>query len=494
MNGATWKILVGDCREVLKTLPEKSVHTCVTSPPYLGLRSYGTATWEGGDGECDHTPPPRQPRSERPDVHGFGTRSVLAAQDEGFLARGGSCGRCGAIRVDKEIGREPSPDEYTDAMVHVFREVRRVLRDDGVAWLNLGDSFCSTDKWGGGKSGNSGKHTVDGGDVPSWAVRARKPTMPGIKPKDLVGVPWMIAFALRADGWYLRDAIVGRKTAPMPESIKDRCTQSYEMIFLLTKKPRYYFDAESIREPAVLTAGSGNGYVRDERLKMQNADGTPRGSEKGWNDVGGGRNRRNVWDWAPEPSKIKHYALMPSKIVDPCVLAGCPEKVCAECGKPWMSADGPRALDRSRRQARRALEIAEAAGLTDAHLEAIRAVGITDVGKSQVTQSGFGNNDPVVQGLADEAKEVLGGYYREFTFARPSRGPLVASCSCDAGTMPGTVLDPFAGAATTGLVSLRRGRSFIGIELSPVFAEMGRERLRGDAPMFNVPGEITDDA
>lgn len=181
----------GDCREVLQTLPAESVNCCVTSPPYFGLRDYGVAG---------------------------------------------------------QIGLELTPDAFIAEMVSVFAEVRRVLRDDGTLWLNLGDSYCSTDKWGGG--GNVGKNTVaEDGSVPSWAVRSKKPSMPGIKPKDLIGVPWMAAFALRADGWFLRDAIVWAKPNGMPGSQTDRCTSSYEMVFQFSKSKVYWSDFDAIKTP-----------------------------------------------------------------------------------------------------------------------------------------------------------------------------------------------------------------------------------------------------
>lgn len=189
------QILVGDCREVLRSLPDESVHCVVTSPPYWGLRDYG---------------------------------------------------------VDGQVGLEPDFNSYVANMVDVFREVRRVLRSDGTLWLNLGDSYCSTDKWGGGGNGNSGKHTLAAdGTVPSWAVRARKQTQTGLKPKDLCGIPWRVAFALQADGWWLRQDIIWSKRNPMPESVTDRCTKAHEYIFLMTKSPRYFFDAKAIKEPSV---------------------------------------------------------------------------------------------------------------------------------------------------------------------------------------------------------------------------------------------------
>jgi DNA modification methylase len=294
------QILTGDCREVLKTLPDGSVNCCVTSPPYWGLRDYG----HGG-----------------------------------------------------QIGLEQTPEAYVAELVAVFGEVRRVLRDDGTLWLNLGDSYCSTDKWGGGKSGNSGKHTVaDDGDVPSWACRAKRDPIPGIKPKDLVGIPWRVAFALQADGWYLRQDIIWAKPNPMPESVTDRCTKSHEYIFLLSKRARYYYDAESIAEPVAESSverlsqptlatqtgsarvpGKTNGNMKAVGRGGKNAfrgQGSNRCTETGpasrdgrdMKDVGASatRNKRDVWTVATKPYKNAHFATFPPTLILPCILAGCP--------------------------------------------------------------------------------------------------------------------------------------------------------------------------
>ncbi|HEY1502569.1 MAG TPA: site-specific DNA-methyltransferase [Acidobacteriaceae bacterium] len=197
-----WEILEGDALSRLRDLPSNSVHCAVTSPPYWGLRDYGIepVLWPSGWRGC--------------------------------------------------FGLEPTPELYLEHAVFIFREVRRALRADGTCWVNMGDSYCNTDKWGGGKNGNTGKHSIaEDGSVPSWTVRSKKDPIPGIKPKDLVGMPWMLAFALRADGWYLRQDIIWAKPNPMPESVRDRCTKAHEYLFLLTKSQRYHYDADAIREP-----------------------------------------------------------------------------------------------------------------------------------------------------------------------------------------------------------------------------------------------------
>ena len=244
---------IGDNRVVLDTLPDASVHCVVTSPPYWGLRDYGTATWDGGSEDCDHLRPVQR-RNERPKgaFHG-GT-------DDGDYAREpqykDTCRSCGAVRVDSQLGLEATPEEYVASMVDVFRKVRRVLRDDGTVWLNLGDTFMSS-------GGERAYGSSDNGTGRGPGTRRHDVPRSGLKPKDLVGIPWRVAFALQADGWYLRSDIIWAKPNPMPESVTDRPTKSHEYLFLLTKSARYYFDQEAVREPfsGVPYEGRDNGAI-----------------------------------------------------------------------------------------------------------------------------------------------------------------------------------------------------------------------------------------
>jgi DNA modification methylase len=311
----------GDCREVLRSLPAGSVQTCVTSPPYFGLRDYGS---------------------------------------------------------ENQIGLEPTPDEFVQALVSVFREVRRVLRDDGTVWLNLGDSYAS-----GGSGGASPASTLTGGGgryrngSKAEAQHLNgfiRSTPAGLKPKDLIGIPWMVAFALRADGWYLRLDIIWSKPNPMPESVTDRPTKAHEYVFLLSKGPRYFYDADAIREQGQDWSRGGPGVGIENTAERY---GNGNGGNGGLADLAGrykngeqvaGRNRRSVWTVATQPYAGAHFATFPPKLIEPCILAG--------------SAPG-------------------------------------DV-----------------------------------------------------------VLDPFAGAGTTGVVASWHGREFIGIELNPEYAAMARERIR----------------
>ena len=314
-----FELLQGDCKQVLATLPAGSVQCCITSPPYWGLRDYQT---------------------------------------------------------DGQLGLEPTPEEYVANIVAVFREVRRVLRDDGTLWLNLGDSYTSgnrADRDPALVSSSSGLTNRSNG-----LDRARTPV--GLKPKDLVGIPWRVAFALQADGWYLRQDIIWHKPNPMPESVTDRCTKAHEYIFLLTKQLKYYYDNEAVKE-----AGNYEPATRDKSAEGYTADyafGDRFSSGARQYGVAGKRNKRSVWTVTTKPYKGAHFATFPPDLIEPCVLAG---------------------------------------------------------------------------------------------------------------SKPGdTLLDPFNGAGTTGVVAMRHGRRYIGIELNADYLEMSCKRIQGERnsitmPMFTEP-------
>jgi DNA modification methylase len=310
------RIIIGDALEQLRLLPDESVHCCVTSPPYYGLRDYGTAQWDGGDPACDHRSPTMRPgRNEDRALLG-GSAATNAAQL--LLAAQTGCGKCGATRIDRQIGLEPSPDEYVAALGAVFREVRRVLRSDGTLWLNIGDSYSS-----GGRSCPQVAHGgLSGPAGPAEGSRRVPADLPGIKPKDLIGIPWLLAFALRADGWWLRQDIIWSKPNPMPESVTDRCTRAHEYLFLLSKSERYWFDAAAIAEDASGRAsgkhtpdktGAGAGFeIRSGFAKIGDVE---------WHS----RNKRSVWTVASEPFPEAHFATFPPALIEPCILAGCPK-------------------------------------------------------------------------------------------------------------------------------------------------------------------------
>ena len=303
------KILQGNCLDKLKELPDQSVNTCITSPPYWGLRDYGTAEWEGGDPNCDHVANPKATKKMGNKEFNKNRPSRENTKTKGYYEK--QCPKCGAVRKDKQLGMEDTPEEFVNNLVEVFREVKRVLRDDGTVWLNLGDSYCGT--------GNKGNHTdpkhKEGRNGQKIALNNK---IEGLKSKDLIGIPWRVAFALQKDGWYLRQDIIWHKPNPMPESVKDRCTKAHEYIFLLSKSPKYYFDNEAIKEDAKFPDGPNT-------LKSIKAvDGV---YSKNLQKIGANpkRNKRSVWTVTTKPFKGAHFATFPMDLIEPCVLAGCPE-------------------------------------------------------------------------------------------------------------------------------------------------------------------------
>lgn len=254
----SYEVLVGDCIESMRGLPDQSVHTCVTSPPYFGLRDY---------------------------------------------------------EMDGQIGLEATPDAFVSRLVEVFREVRRVLRDDGTLWLNLGDSYAANRGYQVPSTKGGAKHG------PGQAAGGKGSVVPdGLKPKDLIGIPWRVAFALQADGWCLRQDIIWAKPNPMPESVKDRCTKAHEYIFLLTKGPRYFFDAAAMREPGVYPAGTKGAKGSASRQGVKNVNARP----PEYKVYDGYRNRRSVWSVTTKPFKGAHFATFPPDLIEPCILAGAP--------------------------------------------------------------------------------------------------------------------------------------------------------------------------
>ena len=307
----------GDCRETMRKWKEQGIkaQTCVTSPPYYGLRDYGTAKWEGGDAHCEHSI--SMPTKGNDPKRGT---SVLRPET---AHRGGSsthCHKCGATRIDAQLGLEETPDEYIKAMVEVFRCVWDVLQDDGTLWLNIGDSYCNSN----GFARASPEYQREGrNNMPANDRKLDKLHETGLKTKDLIGIPWMLAFALRADGWYLRQDIIWHKPNPMPESVQDRCTKAHEYIFLLSKSSKYYYDHESIKENAVGARGGAPIKARNTEFRQGDVKSVNDGLANGW-QPSEDRNKRSVWTVNPKPYAGAHFAVFPQELIEPCIMAGAP--------------------------------------------------------------------------------------------------------------------------------------------------------------------------
>jgi site-specific DNA-methyltransferase (cytosine-N4-specific) len=307
----------GDALEILRQLPDATVNCCITSPPYWGLRDYGTATWDGGDTECDHLQPRKGGDGPASPINGGGSDRDTSVGLQQFH---GTCRKCGARRVDSQIGLEPTPEAYVDRLVDVFREVNRVLRDDGTLWLNLGDSFAGGgNNRGGNPSEKSPKQKSNRGGYGQIA-------MPVPKPKDICGIPWRTAFALQESGWWLRSDIIWAKPNPMPESVTDRPTKAHEYMFLLAKSERYWYDAAAIREPFAddrMGNPNGGGQYARELYPVRGQYGLRTGQWTRGEELGG-RNKRDVWTVNSDPFPEAHFATFPPALILPCVLAGCP--------------------------------------------------------------------------------------------------------------------------------------------------------------------------
>jgi DNA modification methylase len=310
-----FKLHNGDALDVLRTLPTESVHMACTSPPFYNLRDYGTGVWQGGDPACDHGAGKLRRPDERRSSTLLGGVAIISAQEAAAMVRW-SC-ECGAARVDRQLGLEATPDEYVARLVEVFAEVRRVLRHDGTLWVEIGDTHASNPAVGG-----RGTSTLDG------PPNEHTPELPwrqpaGYKPKDLMGVPWLLAFALRADGWYLRSEIVWWKPNVMPESVRDRPTVAHSRVFLLSKSPRYYFDQEAVREDFSADPEDGGGWSARYRAEQRKVlDG---GDDYGRTFNPAGRNLRSVWAVTSAGYPSAHFATWPERLVEPMLLAGSPE-------------------------------------------------------------------------------------------------------------------------------------------------------------------------
>lgn len=506
----TVKIIVGNCLDEMKKLEGDSVHCAVSSPPYWGLRDYGIdpSVW-GGDPKCEHV---------------FVERSF--------------CAHCSAWRGT--FGLEPTPELFIEHLVEIFEEVRRILRPDGTLWLNLGDSYA-----GSGRGGNvQGTSTLEGGQESQSASqvdrvrrgrgstldagfhqsavsagdagRAWTPPPAGLKQKDLVGIPWMAAFALRAAGWWLRQDIVWHKPNPMPESTTDRCTKAHEYLFLLTKSERYVYDAVAISEEASPNSnarkpGPNSLELVDRTPRSRKPAVTPKSApansgikaNESYHEASGDlvatRNKRSVWTVATAPFAEAHFATFPPALIEPCIEAGTSERgCCVHCAAPWE-----RITSKSRSNE-------SGSGKSGKNPEGKGGSNAQHAGTPDVVRNG-----PVIttttlgwwpickcDGLPDippyPEKPRRPEFEHEEAFrtalaiwsenARTIDGARKAMCDAEGGrkTEPATVLDPFGGAGTTGLVADRLQRSAVLIEMNPEYAAMARKRIDGDAPLFSA--------
>jgi DNA modification methylase len=449
-------ILQGDCRTVLAGLPAESVQCVVTSPPYFGLRAYGTnpQVW-GGDPECDHQwETERYYReggnsgSSKDAFHEAGPENAARLKETRWRETT-TCGKCGAWRG--ELGAEPTPALFVDHIVEVFREVRRVLRPDGVVWLNLGDTYARNPAKGQHKPGDSGKQAYlydhGGGRASATADLGRS----GLKEKDLMGIPWRVAFALQDDGWWLRRDVIWDKPNALPESVTDRPSGSHEYVFLLTRSANYYYDADAIREPHsdVSLARVRRGH-HDPGHKYEDGP----GDQTIANDLShachpNGRNKRSVWRVNTANYKGSHYATFPPDLIAPMILAGTSERgCCPNCRAPWERITQKGEPDREWQR--------RCGGNADGEYHG--------QGTKDYERAGVQNPSSV------KARILAGMRDRKTVGWRPT-------CECPRHEpVPCTCLDPFGGSGTVGEVATKLGRQAVLVELNPDYVQQASER------------------
>lgn len=474
-------LYLGDVRTQLRRLPARSVHCVVTSPPYYALRDYGTGTWEGGSAECDHVERYASSSEKSSTLNGkFTTVNKTNAAFEATARHiAVQCGKCGARRIDAQIGLEEKPDClgwatgapcktcFVCHMVEVFAEVRRVLRDDGSLWLNLGDSYAATTKNNRNGLSSSGLNHGKGGSNYEAAVN-RTPTVPlpeGVKSKDLLGIPWRVALALQANGWVLRQDIIWHAPDKMPESVQNRCTKSHEHIFLLVKGSDYYFDGVAIQDNSV----DKESHIGRKKRNPDHFVGQPKSETRsGFSNIAEGttyptKNKRDVWIVPTAGYAGAHFATFNPELIKPCILAGTSEYgCCADCGTPYER--------------------------------------VTAKSYSPRKDGGgyLGRKNP--PNGWQEADGKLGHYREEMQNVTKETVAWRKPCGCKTDEVaPCVVLDPFIGSGTTVALAVQLGRYGVGIDLSEEYlkdhailrieAAARGERLNR-APVNVVPQDV----
>lgn len=403
-------------------LDDASVHCAITSPPYWGLRNYGLGEWTGGDAECDHKRN-LAPSAKSTLSKGSDGRSYPSSNETSMGWIGGICGHCGATQSAEGIGLEPTLGEWLYNMRAVGREVWRVLRDDGTWWCNIGDAYANNSVGGASPDGERRGRKNLATTLHNHSGLSRGSGLPS---KNLLGMPWRLAFALRDDGWIVRSDIIWHKPNPMPESVRDRPTSAHEHIFLLTKRPRYFYDAEAVRDY------SGNGWRSNKFAARSPERHAGENRTVPSDEQPAGANARNVWTIPSQGRSDAHFATFCDELPRRCILAGTSERgVCADCGAPWERVVENHPQERQR-----------SGGKLNQHMDRNDADGLMRVGETNRKAIGW----------------------------QPT-------CACDADTLPPTVLDPFIGSGTTAAVAQSLGRRAIGVDLNPEYLEIARRRI-----------------
>jgi DNA modification methylase len=428
-----YQLLQGNCLSLLRSLPDNIIQCCITSPPYWGLRSYGTAPqiW-GGAADCQHDwaqTAPRRLRTEK-DVKNPNTIQKNNVGANHALDFTETCKKCAAW--NGELGHESTPEHFVANLTDIFREVRRVLRPDGVCWINIADSY----------------HSSSRKRVPGGATKPQDEPL-AYRGKNMALVPQKLAISLQEDGWFVRSEVIWHKLSCMPESASDRCTRTHEQIWMVTKQPYYFYDQDAIREPHKEES------VRRLTYSLESAIERSGGHLNKTQDPGkfchpAGANKRDVWTLSHTQFEGEHYAGFPLDLPKLCILASTSEKGrCADCGTPYKRMTERNSLER--------FDLDESdpryrPARYDSKYDAIR------------TKEGNGQRFTEVISLG---------------FAK--------SCKCQTEeVLPCIVLDPFSGSGTTGLVGLQLGRSYLGLELNEAYIKMTEQRFDGGSTLLEL--------
>jgi DNA modification methylase len=516
--------LQGDVFDKLKELDDNSIDCVVTSPPYWGLRDYGTAKWQGGNPNCEHKKS-RFNYSISDKQKSNNGNSGLGAYKNGEFCK------CGAKRIDKQLGLEPTYQEHIQNIVELFRAIKPKLKDSATIWLNYGDSYAAT------VNGTKAKDIKN--DDRGFVDKPFSTIQGALKPKDLVMLPNRIAIALQDDGWWIRSEIIWHKPNPMPESVTDRPTNAHEKIWLITKSKKYYYDANAIKEVSS-TQWNSNNFSKQIKLKETNKWTKMKNFRQGKgyhsDKIQSGRNKRNVWTVTTKPFKDAHFATFPKDLIEPCIKAGCPEKVCSECKTPYtkkpiyeyntkvtnknnnhgkyknQETESTYRQGLHSKRGNKLIEVRDNLPNQKDFVKFLREkttlndlVENTDIEKTTI-EHWFRNDEagfafPSVKDW-NKIRDLVNDWTKEFndidngltciqykTDSVQSKEiidfKLEKSCDCKTNKFEsGVVFDPFGGAGTTGIVAQSLNRKSIMIELNPEYIKIAKKRIEKELGLF----------
>ena len=440
------QIIQGNALSVLRELPSESVDSVITSPPYYGLRDYGTAKWEGGNGGCDH----QIGRNTRGGLTEFQKGNKGGFGDEA-IKNGELCPKCGAKRIDRQLGLEKTLDEYLNKMLLITAELKRVLKKTGTMWWNHGDSYGGSNQGRGQTKESSGFQNVTRQTY--YQTATRDSLLKDLTAKCMLMQNYrLIIRMIDEQQWILRNTIIWHKPNCMPSSVKDRFTVDYEPVFFFSKSKKYWFETQYEKYELPMNRWGGiytDGNYKNSKFRDEKKVSYPqRGRSLRPNDLG--RNKRCVWKIATQPFKEAHFATFPEKLIEPMVKAGCPEFICKKCGK---------ARERTYKTEYKPFEV-----ITNGKVYKYEVGRYKNYGKYGKEKNGVGSGKPqnFDRGLAKKVETPIG----------------YTDCNCNAGWDSGIVLDPFMGAGTTAVVAKKLKRNYLGIELNPDYIKIAEKRIK----------------